>query len=67
MLAACVHVIFFSSAFLMTSSLVTIRAFLATGSSRIPYGYPSCLCDRTFRTAYDPDIPCVTDTLTRET
>jgi hypothetical protein len=62
MLAACVHVIFFSSAFLMTSSLAIIRAFLATGSSRISYGYPSCLCDRTSRTAYDPDISCVTDT-----
>jgi len=60
-MAACVHVIFFSIAFLMTSSLVTIRAFLATGSSRIPYGYPSCLSNRTSRTAYDPDISCVTD------
>ena len=43
MLAAWVHVTFFSMAFLITSSLVTIRAFLATGSSRILYGYPSRL------------------------
>jgi hypothetical protein len=57
MLAAWVHVTFFSMAFLITSSLVTIRAFLATGSSRILYGYPSrlwtghlgLLMTRTFR------------------
>jgi hypothetical protein len=37
-------------------------ASLAIGSCRIPYGYPSCLCDRRSTTAYDPDISCVTDT-----
>jgi hypothetical protein len=58
-----VHVIRFSIAFRTTSSLVIVRASLATGSCRIPYGYLSCLCDRTSTTAYDPDISCVTDRL----